>query len=104
MAFSIASVFSKIPPFFRNLFFLSGSLFLIWMFFLDENNVFAQYRLYKQWKKIESEKNFYRQEMEKAQKEYSSIISDPRYVENFAREKYFMKKDNEDLYIIVPEK
>ena len=104
MAFSIASIPEKIPAVFRNLFFLSGSLFLIWMIFLDDNNVFSQYRLYKQWKKIESEKNFYKQEMEKAQTQYYAVIDDQRYVENMAREKYFMKKDNEDLYIIVPSK
>ncbi|HEY0262376.1 MAG TPA: septum formation initiator family protein [Chitinophagales bacterium] len=104
MAFSLTSVRNKIPAIFRNLFFLSGSLFLIWMFFLDENNVFSQYRLYKQWKKIEEEKNFYKREMEKAQMQYYAVIDDQHYVENFAREKYFMKKDNEDLYIIVPKK
>lgn len=104
MAFSISSISNKIPPIFRNLFFLSGCFFAIWMFFLDENNVFAQYRLYQQWSKIESEKNFYKQEMEKAQAQYFAITNDKNYLETFAREKYFMKKDNEDLYIIVPKK
>lgn len=94
----------KTPPLFRNVFFLTGIGFIVLMLFIDDNNMFAQYRLYKQWKKIEVEKEFYKAEMEKAREQYYAIMNDQQYVERYAREKYLMKKNNEDLFVIVPKK
>ena len=102
MSFSFTALQNKIPPIFRNVFFLSSTAFVVWMLFLDENNAFTQYRLYQQWKKIEAEKLFYQNEAAKAEAQYYAVTDDQRYVERLAREKYLMKKDNEDLFIIVP--
>lgn len=104
MEFSLTSLQKHIPPLFRNLFFLTTVFFIAWMLFLDENNVFSQYGLYKQWKKVEEEKDFYKQEMETALEKYYAITDDQRFVEDYAREKYLMKKDNEDLFVVVPKK
>ena len=37
----------------------------------------------------------------KVEQEYNKLITDEHYVSQYAREKYWMKKDNEDLYIVV---
>ena len=50
---------------------------------------------------MEAKKEFFKKESFAATSEYNVIVDNPQYVERFAREKYWMKKDNEDLYIIV---
>lgn len=101
MKIDIAKYINKIPPIFRNVFFLSAIAFLVWMLFLDDNNMMSQYRLYKELKEMEGKKEFFKKESFAATAEYNAIVDNPQYVERFAREKYWMKKDNEDLYIIV---
>ena len=43
-------------------------------------------------------------EVEKNKKDLNALLNDPKSLEKFAREKYFMRKDNEDVFVIVKEK
>lgn len=81
---------------------ISG-IFVIWMIFFDQNNMIEQYRLRAQLHDLREEKEYYIREMEKAQKEYDELFTNQESLEKFAREKYLMKKDNEDIFVIVPE-
>lgn len=50
--------------------------------------------------KIKSEINRYKQDYNRNTRILESIDKDPQYIEKIAREKYYMKKDNEDIFII----
>jgi cell division protein FtsB len=50
---------------------------------------------------MEGKMDFYKQEAIKVEQEYNKLMTDEHYVSQYAREKYWMKKDNEDLYIVV---
>jgi cell division protein FtsB len=88
----------------KNKFFLATLAFLVWMIFFDKNDLFSQYEYRKQVKKLEQERDFYKKETDQVNKELGELTSNPQMLEKFAREKYLMKKDNEDVFVIVHEK
>ena len=93
----------RLPKFARNFFFIFACLFLFWMLFVDSNDLFSQYRLGRKLKGLESQKEYYKAKIEEVRQEREELFSDPELLEKFAREKYLMKKEKEDLYIIAQE-
>jgi cell division protein DivIC len=91
---------SKIPIPFRNFYFVSAGLFLIWMLFLDSNNLISRYQLTSKLNALESEKEYYEEKIEEVEKDRQELFGDPDLVEKFAREKYLMKKPTEAIFII----
>ena len=73
--------------------------FTIWMLFLDNYSYLDHRFLDKQIDELESNKKYYQEEIIKDSK-YIKLLQNPNQVEKYAREKYFMKKDSEDIYII----
>jgi cell division protein FtsB len=88
----------------KNKFFLVTMAFLVWMIFFDKNDLFSQYEYRKQVNKLKEERDFYKKETDQVTKELDELTSNPQKLEKFAREKYLMKKDNEDVFVIVPAK
>jgi cell division protein FtsB len=88
----------------KNKFFLATVAFVIWMIFFDKNDLFSQYEYHQQLSKLKQEQEFYKTETAKVNKDLDELTSDKVKLEKFAREKYLMKKDNEDIFIIVHEK
>lgn len=77
-------------------------LFLVWMIFFDTNSYFIHKELNDDIKALEQTKEFYREEIDK-DKEFIEKMKDSDEVEKYAREKYYLKKENEDIYIIEHE-
>ena len=73
--------------------------FIIWMLFFDENSYLVHRKFNKEIKDLESTISFYKTKIEK-DKETIKKLEDSLELERFAREKYLMKKENEDIYII----
>ena len=88
----------------KNKFFLATVAFVIWMIFFDKNDLFSQYEYHQQLSKLTQEQAFYKAETAKVNKDLDELTSDKGKLEKFAREKYLMKKDNEDVFVIVHEK
>jgi cell division protein FtsB len=78
--------------------------FLVWMIFFDKNDLFSQYQYHQQVSKLKQERDFYLKETTKVRKDLDELTSNPQMLEKFAREKYLMKKDNEDVFVIVQPK
>jgi cell division protein DivIC len=76
---------------------------LVWMFFLDTNDLTVQYRLWNELSSMKSEKAFYQQKIKELEKERRMVIGNPALLEKYAREKYLMKKPKEDIFVIVDE-
>jgi cell division protein FtsB len=70
-----------------------------WMLFLDNYSYFDHRFLDQQIEELEDNKTYYQQEIKK-DKENIKLLKNPYQIEKYAREKYYMKKDNEDIYII----
>jgi len=71
--------------------------FVIWMLFFDSRNVFVMHKLSQRIKTLENDKNIYLSKYNDVIKEKRDLDKD---IEKFAREKYFMHKDNEVVYIV----
>lgn len=69
------------------------------MLFFDANSWFIHHELNTEIDELEAEKEYYKKEIEKDQKAIKEL-SNEEGVERLAREKYYMKKDNEDIFII----
>ncbi len=85
----------------KNKFAITSLAFIVWMLFFDRNDLSSQMHYTKQRKNLEAEKQFYEKEISKVEESLEELSSDPKKLEKFAREKYLMKKENEDIYIIV---
>ncbi len=71
------------------------------MMFFDRNDIPLQIRRITELKKLEqSEKNM-SVRISNTQKELDLLKTNPETLEKYAREKYLMKKDNEDLFIVT---
>ena len=91
----------KIPSFLKNKYLLTGVVFLALMLFLDRNNLISQYKMRRELNGLKKELQFYRNEARKDSIELSRFTNDSLELEKLGREKYMMKRDSEDIYIIV---
>lgn len=73
--------------------------FVSWMVFLDNYSYFDHRILNNQIEELEENKTYYQEEIKKDEKQIK-MLQNPEQIEKYAREKYFMKKDSEDIYII----
>ncbi|NSL89873.1 FtsB family cell division protein [Chitinophaga solisilvae] len=92
----------RLPKYVKNKFFITGLAFVIWIAFLDKTNLMFQYQFQSEVNKLEGQKEFFIKEIKQTREEQQELLSSPEKLEKFAREKYYMKKDNEDLFIITP--
>ncbi len=90
----------KLPKPLRNGYILSAIAFLFWMTFLDSNNLIARFQLSRKLSDLENEKVYYEEKIEEVEKDRNEVFGDHESLEKFAREKYLMKKDNEDIFIV----
>lgn len=74
-------------------------LFLIWMLFLDSNSWLVHRELNQNIEELENNKEYYKTQIRKDTAIIHSL-NDPDELEKFARENYFMKRENEEIYII----
>src|SRR5215467_7446248 len=94
---------NRLKKIFSNKYLLATSAFLVWMLFFDKNNFIDQWQLYRQLQETRQKENFYDREIQNTEAQKKALTSDPAALEQFAREKYHMKKDNEDEFVIVPD-
>jgi len=93
----------RIPNFLKNKYALTAFVFLIWISFFDQNRLWTQLQYHLELNELEEEAEFYKQEIKVIQADLKDLQSNPQTLEKFAREKYLMKKDNEELFVIVEE-
>lgn len=93
----------RLPPIFRNFYVVGIFFFLVWMTFLDQNDFISRYRLTSKLRSLEGEKEYYQEKIEEVQKDHDELFGEREALEKFAREKYLMKKETEEIFLIVEE-
>ena len=88
----------------NNRYFYTGLAFLVWLAFFDNDSILEQIKLSNKINDLKQEKSFYQAEIQKNKSALKALKYDTTQLEKYAREKYFMKKDNEDVYVIVRKK
>ena len=91
----------KIPSFLKNKYFYTLIGFIVWMLFFDGNNFISQIKLNDQLRELKQEENYYKNQIEKDKEIIKALTTDSSALEKLAREKYLMKKDNEDIFLII---
>ena len=97
---NIKDLINKLPYFIKNKYVLSLVFFIIWIIFLDDYNMIKQKSIKKKVDELKRQKNFYINETKKDSNNLYRLMHDSIAQEKFAREKFLMKKENEDIFII----
>ncbi|MBP0904359.1 septum formation initiator family protein [Mariniflexile gromovii] len=84
---------------FKNIFILILAVFIVWMLFFDANSWLIHHELNTEIDALENEKEYYKKEIEKDNKAVKTLNTKDG-LEKFAREEYYMKRENEEIYII----
>jgi len=94
---------SKIARIIRNKYLLVILALGVWLLFFDKNDLFSQWARHAEVKKLENDVQYYKDEIDRNRKEMIELQSNPKSLEKFAREHYLMHRDNEDIFILVPD-
>lgn len=90
-----------ILPKIKNKYVLTVIGFLVWISFFDRNDLISQHAYKNHLHKLNDEKTYYVNEISKNRKDLNDLVSSKKNLEKFAREKYLMKRENEDIFIFV---
>lgn len=90
---------NKYFKFFTNLYVMTSLLFLFWMLFMDTNSLMFHKELNNEIRDLTEQRNKLKIEIEKDKKLIKDLNDIDNY-EKFARENFYMKKDDEEIYII----
>lgn len=93
----------RVPPIFRNFYIVSGLSFLVWLTFLDSNDLISRFKMGSKLRDLEDQKEFYQEKIAEVEKDRKELMTNRELLEKFAREKYLMKKETEDLFIVQEE-
>jgi len=91
---------TQLPPWLRNKFFIAFAAFTVWMLFFDERDVFTMSHHRQELRELQKSEKYYTEQINKEKTELENLKNSPATLEKYAREKYFMKRDNEDLFLI----
>ena len=100
--FNHMNLLSSIAAFLRNKYFLALTCFVAWMLFFDRDDVFTQLERKRELSQIKTSKAWYSKQIREDRNFSKDLQFNASAIEKLAREKYLMKRDNEDLYLIQP--
>lgn len=75
----------------------------VWIVFFDNYNLRAQYKMKRKIERLEQDRTYYQSMIEDLDYERERLYNDAEEMERFARERYYMKRSNEDVFVIVEE-
>jgi len=90
----------KIFSILSNKYLVALVFFGVIILFTDHNNLFEQHDRKQELKELQAKKEYYQQEIAKTKKELADLSSNPAALEKYAREKFYMKRDNEDVFLV----
>jgi cell division protein DivIC len=96
---------THIPSWLKNKYTLTIIGFVVWMLFFDDRDVYITYfRQRHELNAVQESKQYYEQQIALTKNELDQLKINAATIEKYAREKYLMKRDNEDLFVVEPKK
>ena len=92
---------NKIVPILKNKYVAVTVLFFIWVIFFDHNDLISEIKMINKIDRLKDDRTYYKLQTNQVAEQLKELQTNPANLEKFAREKYLMKKDNEDVYVIV---
>ena len=101
---SVKKLLQYIPARLRNRYgaVVLGSL--VWVALFDRNDLWTTWKNHRELGRMEDQQEWYAQEIKRTKEQLHELGSDTELLEKFARERYLMKRDNEDIFVLVPQK
>ncbi|HTB52504.1 MAG TPA: septum formation initiator family protein [Ferruginibacter sp.] len=91
---------SYIPSWLKNKYLIASMFFLVWMIFFDPKDIPSDIARRDKYRELERNEAHLDQLIAETQDELTQLKTNAQTIEKYAREKYQMKKDNEDLFIV----
>lgn len=93
-------VLTHLPSWLKNKYFISFAAFCVIILFLDKNDLFTQLARHRELREWQQKKRYYTKETSELRREADELANNPAAIEKTSREKFFMKRDNEELFLI----
>jgi cell division protein DivIC len=91
---------SHIPSFLKNKYLIATVLFVIFVFYISENDVFTMFERNGKLKDLQKSEQHLTNLIKDTRQELNLLKTNAQTIEKYAREKYLMKKENEDLFVV----
>ena len=85
---------------FRNKYIIALLAFIVLMLFIDHNDIFMQMDRRRQLNDLLASKAYYEKQIEQTKKNLNDLQNNSATLEKYAREKFLLKRDNEDLFVV----
>lgn len=82
---------------------LSAGFLLVWLTFFDRSNLIKQAEMKLNLNSLENESDYYDTELKNVLKEEKEVLGSMNSLEKYGREKYFLKKEGETVFVLVDE-
>ncbi|MDP4206122.1 MAG: septum formation initiator family protein [Bacteroidota bacterium] len=97
----LKEILTRYPKLIRNKFFWTTMVFLVWITFFDEHNMIRVWHNQHNLNQLKQDIGYYHQKIEDDRTKLKELGTNKSNLEKFAREQYLMKKENEDVYIVL---
>jgi cell division protein DivIC len=92
---------TRIPGWVKNKYVLTAAGFVVWVLFFDSRDLItSHFREKGELNRLEKSKKYFEQQIATTKQELEQMKSNPALLEKYARERYLMKRDNEDLFLV----
>lgn len=93
--------FRFLVPYLKNKYIMTFVVFFLWMLFFDKNDLVTQISQRNNLYQMNQDKNYFIEEIKLNQVIMQDLATNPEALERFAREKYHMKKADEDIFVVT---
>jgi cell division protein DivIC len=87
----------------RNKYILTLLIFFVWLLIFDRNNLIDRIKYVRKLNEMERQKEYYESRIEQDSRKLKELKTNRENLEKFAREQYYMKKPDEEIFVIVEE-
>ena len=95
---------NTIIKYLKNKYLLTLVIFIVWVLLFDSNNLIDRFSQMKSLNQLERDKEYYQERIEEESKKLNELETDKENLEKFAREQYLMKKEDEEIFVVIDEK
>ncbi len=101
---AVKKLIGRIPSQLRDRYAIAVVALLGWIVLFDQNDAWTTFKNRRELARMEEQKEWYAKEIGRTKEQLHELSSNKELLEKFARERYLMKRDNEDIFVLVPEK
>ena len=91
-------------PYLKNKYVITITVFAVWIMFFSQYSLADRFRLAGEISELEQDKEYYREQIVRDSIRLQELTTDRENLEKFAREQYYMKKKNEEIFVVIEER